>query len=428
MVLKLKDPIDWPKGTLPKCAKGTQKAGSGNGKQHSLPADPVHSFNFEHRDKNGSDKFARCKYEDLKHFKKEQTGRLDHEEKEQARTKNPSRPRLAQHDIEDHWSLKKLKKPTRLWGNVVRHQFGGEEREEGPDFWLSGEFWNTDSNIVKWGEHEIRRNLASSGHDVMRHDQVKRLVLQQPAGRTDNLGNEMPDRQCVSGVVSPDANFLEAYGFDLGQRDRQGIPVARQKGIAPGWNPTAKGEMFRSNSSYFRNVSRRAEHMKELTKLPLDTKQKQSVASFGRELMETASTLRPEDIAGEDEKFNQEGTQVKRSESSPLFTDSNGGHIMGHGRTHGSRSCRYWDSYDHTARREATKMSCGTHSYSFHSHPEGYPLLSGMELNPASVYTLKHKKGGEDVMRYHEEKNFRPHDSRPKPWMVGSRRPNTAPV
>jgi hypothetical protein len=136
--------------------------------------------------------------------------------------------------------------------------------------------------------------------------------------------------------------------------------------------------------------------------------------------MDTASTLHPEDFGGELGEFSSPPEEGKT-------IDPKGGHALLEGRTHSSRSSRYWDSFDHTARREATKMSCGTFSPSFNAH-EAHPLNCGIELNPASVYTLKYKQAGEDKHRYHEEKMSRPAMSRSKPWLTGTKsRPNTAP-
>merc|ERR1719221_1110905 len=103
--------------------------------------------------------------------------------------------------------------------------------DETPEMWLSGDFWNRDSNIRRWGEHEIRRNLAASNHDVHRHDQKMRMVLHP------HPGSELPPKVVMSGAISPDSNFVEAWGFDLGSRDRQGAPATR-------WHPTNTDEHF----------------------------------------------------------------------------------------------------------------------------------------------------------------------------------------
>jgi len=161
--------------------KGTRKAARSNGKQHTLP-------------------------------------------------QNPHTDRIFQEDVEPHWSPKQPKTPTRLWGTVkpVRG-LGGEVREDGvADFWSTGEYWNVDSNIRKWGEHEVRRNAASAAHDVHRHDQYVRIVLPPQPGEK----KQRPERSCVSGVVSPADAFLEAWGFDLGLRDRQARPTKMEPSIA----------------------------------------------------------------------------------------------------------------------------------------------------------------------------------------------------
>merc|ERR1712007_99776 len=124
-------------------------------------------------------------------------------------------------------------------------------------------------------------------------------------------------RLCLSGVVSPDSCFLEAWGFDLGKRDRQG-------NVCSTFQPPSKGEHFRSLRSYNRHLERMTDNYRSM---------RRTASTPGKITM---STLRPEDIGGE-------AGDVSIGDDSMMETA---------GRTHGSRSCRYWDSHDHVARRE----------------------------------------------------------------------------
>jgi hypothetical protein len=152
---------------------------------------------------------------------------------------------------------------------------------------------------------------------------------------------------------------MEAYGFQLGDRDRE----AR---TATTWNPAASSEMFRSGRSFYRNKSRMVENSRLLRK--------------------AASTPllkpKPEDVRGEPEE--EDGKNVE---------------FLKRGKTHGSRSCPYWDRYDHACRREAAKLSAGTFSPSLNSHQESYPFKGHLELSPASVYSLKFQQQGEGALR-----------------------------
>ncbi|CAE8678032.1 unnamed protein product [Polarella glacialis] len=286
---------------------------------------------------------------------------------------NPHHERTNPEDIEAYWDIPKPgakgKGPTRLWGTVKPTKYGGVERVDGVSTqWLAGEYWNVDSNIRRWGLHEVRRNAAAASHDVHRHDQITRIVLPpQP-------GSDKPPRQCVSGVVTADSCFLEAWGFDLGLRDRQA-------NYAPLFKPVTSGEQFRSQRSYSRNCGRLAENYRMMRK----------TASVPGQVM--ASTLRPEDIAGEaGEESSADDTMLLKA-----------------GRTFGSRSCSGWDRYDHTVRREAAKTSCGTYSPSFNLHPQGHVFKDELELNPASVYTKKYIKNmDESAFRGHYPKASMP--------------------
>jgi len=268
---------------------------------------------------------------------------------------------IKQEHIEAIWDPKHvatMKTPSRLWGTGTATKFGGETRPEcEPHTWSTGELWNIDSNIKKWGEHEVRRNAASASHDVHRHDQIQRVVLPPQAGAK----RPMAARLCLSGVVSPDACFLEAWGFDLGLRDRQ----ARPTGL---FRPPGKGEQFRGSDSYNRNIPRMSEYFRSLAK---------SASSPGLLVTtDLATTLRPEDVGGNAGDFG--GREAGDHETA--------------GKTHGSRSCHYWDSYDHTCRREAAKLSCSIHSPVFREHKDAHPFVDEIELRPQAIYTRKYRE------------------------------------
>lgn len=278
---------------------------------------------------------------------------------------NPHHERIEPEDIEAHWSLEGQKPgPTRLWGEVKATKYGGEERVDGVAHqWLVGDYWNVNSNIRKWTLHEVKRNAAAASHDVHRHDQITRIVLPPPPG------SDKPPRQCVSGVVSPDCCFLEAWGFDLGLRDRQARP-------APLWKPVNSSEQFRSTASFDRNTARMAERYRTLRK---------SSSVPGTVMVQT---LRPDDKTG----------QV--GEASVVVDDRVGTNF-------GSRSCIFWDRFDHTCRREAAKMSCTIHSPALKEHSQGYPFKDMLELNPASVYTRKYRLHGEDSLKKHLDRSLK---------------------
>jgi len=270
-------------------------------------------------------------------------------------------PHIKAEQVEAHWDANQKTVPTRLWGTAKGTKLGGETR---PDVeaqtWTCGELWNCDSNIRKWTDWEVKRNAAAASHDVHRHDQITRIVLQPQA-----TSKVKTARLCVSGVVSPDCCFLEAWGFDLGLRDRQGKPTRMFK-------PVTQGKQFRHPRSYNRDVSRIHAYKSTLGK---------TASSPGLTLpQDTVMTLRPEDIGGEaGEQGGSEAASLERQ-----------------GRMYASRSCPYWDSYDHTCRREAAKMSCSIHSPSFRSHPENYAYVDELELTPAAIYTKKYREGSGD--------------------------------
>eukprot|EP00929_Paragymnodinium_shiwhaense_P108987 TRINITY_DN75343_c0_g1_i1.p1 TRINITY_DN75343_c0_g1~~TRINITY_DN75343_c0_g1_i1.p1 ORF type:complete len:341 (-),score=47.24 TRINITY_DN75343_c0_g1_i1:64-1086(-) len=324
-----------PSGEL--LARGIEKSSRGNGKQHTLPETAKHT-------------------------------------------------RIKQDDVQDHWLdprssmtpgsfTKSRSHPTRLWGSQSATELGGTHREDTmqPDLWRTGEYWNVDSNIRIWGEHEVRRGGAASNHDVHRHDQICRYML-EPQPVIGRLSREQPARITTSGVVKPDTSFLECWGFDLGLRDRQAAPVKCFK-------PVNKGRQFRSLRNFKqRNFAEMAETMRS---------QRTTFSTPGQTLIDGGRTFKTEEVAGE---------TGEESESRP-------------GMTYGSRSCNFWDEYGHCTRREGARLSHSVHSNAFTAHKEDYPIKYQLELNPASVYTLKFRREGHDALRRKDPKEYMPGQS-----------------
>lgn len=261
--------------------------------------------------------------------------------------------------IEGAWDAKTQsaalsKGPSRLWGTATATRFGGEQRPETEaQTWSTGELWNIDSNIRKWGEHEIRRNAASGCHDVHRHDQIQRIVLPPQAGTKKSVAG----RLCLSGVVTGDSCFLEAWGFDLGLRDRQAKPCGLFK-------PVSKNEQFRALRSYDRDIPRMADHMRSMNRC--------ASTPGPHAVSEMVMTLRPEDVGGEaGENGGPDASQLKTQ-----------------GKTHASRSCHYWDNYEHVVKREGAKLSCSIHSPAFRESKDAHPYADG-DLHPQAIYTRK---------------------------------------
>jgi hypothetical protein len=284
---------------------------------------------------------------------------------------SPTHSTIKSQDVLEHWGPNQPKSTTRLWGSTVKTKWSGEERpDQSPDNWLQGEYWNVDSNIKKWNTHEVKRNAASANHDVHRHDQIKRIVL-SPHPHADAKSQRIPPRQCISGAVSPDCCFLETWGFDLGMRDRQGVPIHTKV-----WRPTGGSnnpEQFRSLRSYNRNTERMTEYsrsMRRYSSVPSLTTEKSTDTPTSK-----PTTMRPEDIGGDVGEMSVMEDKMLQSA----------------GRIHGTRSCRGWDDHRHTVRREAAKMSHSLHSPAVRAHKEEYPYVDG-RLAPAGIYRRTYRQ------------------------------------
>lgn len=220
---------------------------------------------------------------------------------------------------------------SRLWGNTIPTPYGGEATVDNvPEYWEKGEYWNRDSNIRIWGPHEIRRRWANGAHDIHRHDQIIKIKL--PGS----------DRESYSGVLSADCCFLEAWGFDLGLRDRNANKT-------PLWRPPCAQEQFRSKKAFQRSRSVPESKMLDRT-----------------------------------QEKPEHGTQ---------------------GRTYGSVSHEGYDRYDHAVQREGARLSCAVHNAAMRRHHMHYPH-DHCNLRPAAIYTLKYQKFGEDKgLRDHVPRN-----------------------
>lgn len=306
--------------------KGTsKKASSNNGKQHSLPANPAHQWHAGTRDRLTA-------------------GRNDD----------------GHDDVGEHHGPTQPTKPTRLWGKVKPTQWGGEVRADGEAVgWLTGEYWNCDSNIHKWSIHEVRRNAASANHDVHRHDQITRIVLDPAPGRAP--------RRSVSGVASADSSFLEAWGFDLGSRDRQAKPVGT-------WRPVSQKEHFRSLRSYDHDLAAMTDGFRSL-----------------RRAASSASTASANKTTPQQQAMSMSMTSVGDG---------------GLGSTHGSKSCRGWDGGDHAVKREAAKMSLSTFAPAANGSRDDYTFVDN-ELRPGAVYSRRFRTKGHDSLRNHVPRNVK---------------------
>jgi hypothetical protein len=299
---------------------GTKAASRSNGRQHTLPISPTHSF-------------------------------------------------IKSKDVKEHWGPSQPKSTSRLWGAAHKTSYGGEERLDGqPDHWLHGDYWNVDSNIRRWNSHQVKRNMASANHDVHRHDQIRRAVI-GPHPHDGPKHQRIPARQCISGVVSPDCCFLETWGFDLGMRDRQGMPITSKIWRPPGGG--AAPEHFRSLRSYDRNVERMAESFRIMRKTMRSSGSDSNLATAGR--LSISSMLKPEDISGD------EGVGGGVFQEQP---------VESRGMLHGTRCCYGWDDHAHAVLREGAKMSHSVHSPAARAHKD-FPYIQG-RLAPASRYRRNH--------------------------------------
>lgn len=255
--------------------------------------------------------------------------------------------------VQAHWEAKQTKTPTRMWGTTRTTKWQGEERTDNEQ-WHKGEFWNVDSNIRIWGLHEVRRNAAQMSHDIHRHDQKTRFVLQDHPGEDRQ---EREERQSTSGMATADAGFLEAWGFDLGQRDRRGNPM-------PLWRPGGSSQMFTMKDEC-------AESFRPLRK------QRSAPGTLS-----TSGTIENKSEPGE----------APPSEIPPDRQIAS--------QARNARIC-YHDSFGHAVKRESAKLSCGLHGPSFRSHADGLPVKDNVELSPASIYNRKYRKFGEEAARKH---------------------------
>lgn len=296
---------------------------------------------------------------------------------------NPQHELITREQVDEYWDAKQTKGPSRLWGTAKPTKYGGEERPLGePEGWIHGDYWNVDSNVRRWGLHEVRRNAAAANHDVHRNDQVTRVLVSHEETKYSpehgcTMTTERPARQCTSGVITTTENFLEAWGFDLGRRDR-----LAQK--APVWHPVNSGQQFRHPHTYNRNKERICENFRSMRRT-------QSTPNHSRNNMSAAfkTQLLKEDVGGQIGEFS---------------TSSDFDHEKA-GRTFASRSCNWWDNHGHTTKREAAKQGCGIHSPVFKSHGDNYPYHDNCELSPAAIYTRRFKKFGESGLRTHEPRN-----------------------
>jgi hypothetical protein len=357
-------------------AKGNKLAASGNGKQHHLPSKTMHNHVCAlHKDQTEPMRFRHTSHPDFEHVD-------THWEQQLTSTKGPTRTAASQTPGQAHAADYEATAAAFARKNPdFHHKYdlkGGECIHPAikSHVWSSGDHWNLDSNIRKWTNHEMRRTAAGSSHDVHRHDQIQRFVLPP---QTTGKGIKHA-RLCMSGAVSPDCNFLEAWGFDLGFRDRQANP-------APLFKPVCRDNMFRAVRSFDRDLPVLTEFKRSLTRSA-------SLPDVGVEI----PTLKPEDIAGDTREQNHRDWPMS-SKGGPI-TEHTGeaaekiDEMAKGGRTFASRSCNYWDSYDHTVKREGARLSCGTHAPVFQKHKEDYPFVDEVELHPAAIYTRKFREQG----------------------------------
>lgn len=250
----------------------------------------------------------------------------------------------------------------RLQHTLPAHPKGDDRQSEGGDAWRSGEYWNVDSNITRWGRHEVRREQAVSSHAVHRHDQITRVTLKPQPGEKQKYRALNPS---TSGMLTADGSFLSAQGFGLGDRDRNGRPMLKEG--KPRWQTISRGEQFRAADSF-----------------PCDATERANAYRTMRRSTSSPATSATEAHSGKDADLTSGGT---------LF---------------GSRSCWGWDCHGHASRREAAKTSLGVHSPMAKVHSQAYPFKEGgLELQPAAIYTRNFRQHGEDSLRVHKPQHVR---------------------
>lgn len=350
-------------------AKGTKKAASGNGKQHYLPTKSMHPHvHTLSKDQTEPMRFRHTSHPDIENVD-------THWEQQLTSTKGPTRLNASQTpgqlaQAEYDAELQDYQRP----GGIEKHRRVNPAIK--PKVWSSGDHWNIDSNIRKWTQHEIKRNAAGASHDVHRHDQIQRFVL---LPQKDGTGIQKP-RLCMSGAISSDCCFLEAWGYDLGLRDRQARP-------APLWKPVSRTNIFRGERSFDRQIPRIHDYKRTLLQ------KSHSLPDFEQ------LTLKFEDVAGETEVDPMCFSEKPMTEHGGKKADE----MAKMGRTHNARSCNYHNSYDHAVSREAARLSCAIHSPVFRKHREDYPFVDEIELHPSAIYTRKFReKGGLLALRGHE--------------------------
>lgn len=231
-------------------------------------------------------------------------------------------------------------KPSRVVGTPYRTRFGGEGvMDNTSEYWATGTFWDTNSNIRLRTEHEIRREAAQGAHDIHRHDMVTKIKIPGQA------------RVSESGVLTADSCFLEAWGFDLGLRDRAARPTTL-------WRPVTRDREF-------------------------------------GDMLRRPSTTMPKGA----EKSAQATTTSKFSRSTTGTFPSRVGV-----RTKGVDNMdATWDGFEHTVKRDGARRSDAIHACETRRNPFGY-LHDKCGIRPAAMYTKKYQKFGESGFRDHDKK------------------------
>jgi len=220
-------------------------------------------------------------------------------------------------------------KPTRPWGTGTLTRWGGEGVEDSTaEGWLCGNFWNTDSNIRLLDGWDNKREAAKTAHDIHRHDMITKLTL---PGK---------DRVSDSGVLSADSCFLEAWGFDLGLRDRGARPTSL-------WRPPTRELEF--------GIKVRSTGLPGSKSSSRQGSRRSRVYAYG-----TNDPVVLEDM------------QQPR-----------------------------WDGFEHVVKREGARRSQDIHRHEAMDH--GYPH-DKVELRPQAIYTRKYQKFGHEAYREHDRK------------------------